>query len=313
MQPTALKPLWSSATFLQYLGTAFVLGSLAWLLGVFEDDQGTGGLLGWSALALVVTGGVAIVAQRRGEAIVAGLLAVVAVVMWSVFVGAFFDLIGLLDDVDSDTFFHEGLALDWIVFELLIVTACAVALATFRFPLIVVLLAVTIWYAVLDLLEGLLGGGDWATAFLSLLVGFLFVSVGLALDGGGHNPYAFWWHVAGGLSIGGAVLWWWHEETWEWLLVMLVALGYIAVARALGRSSYAVFGAIGLIGTATYFIEKWFSLSSLVPFFEAEPEDVTEWGRPLVYLALGAVLVVLGLLVERRRAALPPHAEPPPV
>ena len=87
----------------------------------------------------------------------------------------------------------------------------------------------------------------------------MFVLIGAAYDGGGHHPYAFWLHVVGGLSVGGGILWFWHEHTWEWLLVLIVSLIYIAVARSLGRSSYAVLGALGLAGTATYFIEKWFS------------------------------------------------------
>ena len=72
----------------------------------------------------------------------------------------------------------------------------------------------------------------------------------------------------------------------------------------LGRSSYAVLGAVGLAGTATYFIEKWFSLGSLVPYFAAEPESVDKWGRPLVYLALGAVFVALGIVIGISRATL---------
>lgn len=107
------------------------------------------------------------------------------------------------------------------------------------------------------------------------------------------------------------MLWFWHEEDWQWALVAVVALVYVAFARALARSSYAVLGAVGLAATATYFIEKWFSLSSLVPFFQAEPKDVDEWARPLVYLGLGVVFVVLGLLVESRRVPTPP-GEPEP-
>jgi len=42
-----------------------------------------------------------------------------------------------------------------------------------------------------------------------------------------------------------------------------------------------------------------------VPFFATAPEDVAEWGRPVVYLALGVVLVALGLLVEWRRRPEP--------
>ena len=72
------------------------------------------------------------------------------------------------------------------------------------------------------------------------------------------------------------------RATWSGCSCSIVSLIYIAVARSLGRSSYTVLGALGLAGTATYFIEKWFSLGSLVPFFRAEPESADKWGRPLV-------------------------------
>ena len=114
-------------------------------------------------------------------------------------------------------------------------------------------------------------------------------------------------HLVGGLSVGGGVLWFLHTEHWHWVIVAMVALAYVWAARELLRSSYAVLGAIGLTAVASYFIEQWFSLTSLVPFLAAPPEDVDEWGRPLVYLVLGVVLVALGLLVEWR-----PRPEAPP-
>jgi hypothetical protein len=255
----------------------------------------------------------ALAAERRGEPIVAGLMAVVAVFCWAVLVGSLLDALGfdLLPDPEAARFFSKGLGLDTILLEALVIAGTAFALGRFRFPLLVLPLVAVVWYAVMDLLEGVLGGGDSATAILALLFGLVFVAVAAAADGGGHHPYAFWLHVVGGLSVGGAILWFWHEHTWEWLLVLVVSLGYIAVSRSLGRSSYAALGALGLAGTATYFIEKWFSLGSLVPFFPAEPEDVDKWGRPLVYLALGAVFVALGILVERGRVAPPARDEPP--
>ena len=61
-------------------------------------------------------------------------------------------------------------------------------------------------------------------------------------------------------------------------------------------------GALGLAGTATYFIEKWFSLGSLVPFFPAEPESRGQVG-PAARLPRRSALVfvLLGILVERGR------------
>jgi hypothetical protein len=308
-----LKPTWASSSFLQYLGTVFALFSLGSLFAVLQDEHGSGGLFGWSALALAILIVLAVGAEQRSEPIVAGLVAVIAVFCWAVLVASLFDAIGFDLAPNPQSFFNGGLGLDTILLEALVIGVSAYALNRFRFPLLVLPLAAVVWYAVMDLLEGLLGGGNTATAILALLVGLVFVLVAAAYDGGGHHPYAFWLHVVGGLSVGGAVLWFWHEHTWEWLLVMIVSLVYVAVARSLGRSSYAVLGAAGLAGTATYFIEKWFSLGSLVPFFPSEPDDVDKWGRPVVYLGLGAAFVALGLLVERSRLvpAVPEEPAPP--
>lgn len=298
-----LKPTWRSATFLQYLGTAFAVGALLALFSVLQDEHGSWGLFLYSVLVLAIVVVLALGAERRGEPVVAGLVAFIAVVCWAVVLGALFDGLGFAIAPNPDSFFNGGLGLDTIVLELLLIGGAAFALGRFRFPLLVLPIAVVSWYAVMDLFEGVLGGGNSATAILAILVGLVYVLIGAAYDGGGHHPYAFWLHVVGGLSVGGGILWFWHEHTWEWLLVMIVALIYIAVARSLGRSSYAVLGALGLAGTATYFIEKWFSFGDLVPFFPSDSDDADKWGRPLVYLALGAVFILLGILVERGRPA----------
>jgi hypothetical protein len=304
-----LKPVWTSATFFFYAGTVIVVVSLIWLLSELEDEHGIWGLVGWAALALVVSAATAVYVEQRGETLVAGLVAVVAIVSWAVFVGSFLDAIGLLDAEGGD-FFRKGLALDFILLEVLVIVACTVALRRFRHPFIVLPLAAVVWYAVMDLLEGIFGGGNTATAILAVLAGLVYLLVAVTMDGDGKHPYAFWLHVVAGLSVGGGVLWFWHEHDWEWLLVIVVALVYVLAARGLDRSSYAVLGAVGLFAAATHFIDKWFSLESLIPFFFDEtPADVDEWGRPLLYLALGCAFVAIGLFVQRRRAALPP---PPP-
>jgi hypothetical protein len=305
-----LKPVWASSTFLQYLGAFFALGALLALFGVMQDEHGSGGLFGWSILVLAIVLVLAAGAEQRKEPIVAGLLAFIAVFCWAVLVVSLFDALGFELAPNQDSFFNGGLGLDTILIELLVIGVAAYALARFHFPLIVLPLAAVVWYGIMDLLEGILGGGNTATALLAILVGLMFVLVAAGIDGGGHHPNAFWLHVVGGLSVGGGILWFWHEHSWEWLLVLIVALLYIAVARGLGRSSYAVLGALGLVGTATYFIEKWFSFGQLVPFLPPSESDTADkWGRPLVYLGLGAAFVALGILVERRR--LPPAAEEP--
>lgn len=255
-------------------------------------------------LFAAVAAGVALAAERRGEPILSGLLAFVALIASAVFAGAIFDLAGLVEE-DVGGPLEEGFDFWLIVLELIVLFAALAALRRFRHPLLALFAAVVAWAALVDVLGEIFGGGDDAHAAAVLLVGLGFVTFGRGMDAGGPSPSALWVHRVGGVSVGGGVLWFLRSEDWHWAIVALVALAYVWAARALLRSGYAVLGAIGLTAVASCFIEKWFSLTSLVPFFAAPPEDVDEWGRPLVYLALGVVRVALGLLVEWRRRPAP--------
>ena len=68
------------------------------------------------------------------------------------------------------------------------------------------------------------------------------MAVGVGVD----RVYGFWVHVVAGLTIGGALLWFSHSSDTDWVLIGLASLVYVAIASGLGRSSYAVLGAIGL-------------------------------------------------------------------
>lgn len=302
-----LKPVWTSSNFLQYSGMLIVVVAVAWLLSFLQDVHGTGGLVGWAALFAAVALGLALAFEQRAGPLLAGLLAVVAVIAFAAFAGAIFDALGLVDDQDGGPL-SEGFDFWLIVLELIVLLAALAALRRFRFPLLALVATLAVWVVLVDILGEIFGGGDDAHAVAALIVGLALGAAGRSMDAGAPSPSAFWVHLVAGLSVGGAVIWFLHSEDWHWALVALVALVYVGAARVLLRSSYAVLGAIGLTAVASYFIEKWFSLTSLVPFFETPPEDVDEWGRPVVYLALGIVLVVLGLLVDWRRKA---EAAPP--
>ena len=59
----------------------------------------------------------------------------------------------------------------------------------------------------------------------------------------------------------------------------VVSLVYVAVARSLGRSSYAVLGAIGILATTTYFIQDGLAFVGVfVPFFDRRAGGADESG-----------------------------------
>jgi hypothetical protein len=277
---------WTSASFLVYAGAVLALvAAFAWQ-AVISSEHSQGAFAGWSALFVAVAAWAAASLRAMGRPLVGGLFAFVAVGLFAVMVGAFFDWWGWLSNDDPLHGFHWGN----LGLELLTLLAALVAIRVFHFPLLVAIIAGVGWYFVADLVSS---GGNWS-AVVTLLVGIALFFRGLALDGDDRRPYGFWVRVVAGLTFGGALLYWWHSSDAEWAGITIAGVVYILVGAAVRRSSYTVLGAVGLaLATGHYSLGETFGLGSL-----ARP---TTWAGPVAYLCLGLFLVLLGMLLHRRR------------
>ena len=305
---TALRVPWSGASFLAYLGGLTIFFATGALLGMLANDHGAAGFVLLSLFVLAVSLVFAFTAKWNGHPVTAGLLALSTVLAVVVFVGSLWSWFGWLDNPNPGFHgFHFGL----LVLELVAVIASAFALAIFRFPLLVLFLAGSAWYFGTDLISG---GGDW-TAIVTIAVGLLFLAVGLGIDASESRPFGFWLHVVAGLTIGGGVLWLFHDGTLDWIVVGLAGLLYIALGDAMARSSWIVLGAWGFLQSAEFFADQWsglgenlyflFPLSYIFPFgidFESVPEQHTHlWVGALVFLVTGLFFIALALYLARRR------------
>jgi hypothetical protein len=250
-------------------------------------------------------------ARARGHFVVAGLLALSVVISFVTLLGALLDWFGWFPNTDSP---FEGFRFWLLVLELAAVVASAVALKVFRFPLLVLALAASIWFFVTDLISG---GGDWS-ASVTIVVGLAFLLAGIAVDDGPSRPFGFWLHVAAGLTIGGGLIWFFHDSTFDWIVVGVIGLLYLLLGARLGRSSWAVLGGWGILQTAAFFADKWSDLSEgFFPFFYFFPfvisfdgdysEHAHDWLGPLVFAVTG--LLFLGIAVWLARRSRPPLVE----
>jgi hypothetical protein len=288
----ALRPRWSSANALVYIGGFVILFATAALLGILADDHGEWALVGYSALACALALGFALWLEAQGRSVAAGVLATLAVLFFGAVIGSLASVLGLLD-AEIDNYQPASLLL-----EASIIGAAVVALRRFRAPLLVLPLAATLWVLVADL--GSLVSWDEAGEVLSIAAGIALIVAALAVDGAGREPYGFWLHVVGGLAVGGGVLALVDGDV-AWVFVGLLSLAYVAAAYLLGRSSYAVLGAIGILATTTYFTLDGFSfLGAFLPFGSGPVEEgLDPWQVALTFVVAGLVIVVLGLVEDR--------------
>jgi hypothetical protein len=289
------KPTLTPASWLVYVGGFTVLGASLAALGYLATQYGDGVFVLWVLLVLVVLYALALAYKRADRWVAAGVFAVSSIVAWAVFVGALWSWFGWLDDVDTGSSPFDGFSVARLSLYLLVLAAVLDDSRRFRFPLITLIGVLVGWLFVTDLVSG---GGSWS-AVVTLFVGFVYLVIGTASD----RPSAFWYHLASGLLIGGALLFWWHSGDTRWALLSVVALVYIAIANGTRRSSWAVFGSIGLLLASTHFATEWargddtggFAIGpGVVPSFQG-------WVPPLVFAFTGFLMVLLGLIALRRR------------
>jgi hypothetical protein len=294
----AIRPRWSSGSFLVYFGAFVVFTSTVVLFGILGAEHGEVALAGYGALAAALALALALALQQAGRPVAAGVLATLAVVFFAVFVGALESRLGILDTDNIGDDYELGA----LPLELLTVGAALVALRRFRAPVLLLPVTVTVWFAIQDL--GSLFAWEDAGEALSLVVGAVLMVAGIAIDRAGLRPFAFWPHLIGGLAFGGAAASLVGGDA-GWTLLGLLSLGFVAAGYALGRSSYAVLGALGILATTTYFIQDALSYVGLfVPFDVGGAESVREpWQVALYYVAAGLFVFALGLVGERAARA----------
>jgi hypothetical protein len=311
----AVRVPWSHASFLVYLGGLTILAAVLAFLSIESGEHGAAGLVGWSALVLAVLALLAFLSRRSGRLVTAGLYALSAVAAFVVFFGALLDWFGWLPHINGSAF--RGFRFWLLVLELSLVVASAVALRIFRFPLLVLVVAASAWFFVTDLISG---GGDWS-AIVTIAYGLALLAVAVGYDSGGSRSYGFWLHVVAGLTIGGGLLWFFHDGDWDWVVIGVAGLAYILLGDRLLRSSWVVLAAWALLQVTTHFAAKWAAIGVftyfplglvLFPFLGFggfEQRHQRPWLAALSYVILGLVFIAIAQLLARRRHDAIPAAE----
>ncbi len=291
---SVVEPRFAAWSYLLYTGAFVLLGAAAVLLGYLSGRHAAGTYALFSLLVLLGFAISALALQRvGGHPIMSGLLAFSAVTLFGAFVLALWSWFGWLS-VGAVGF--RGFDVARLAFFGLTLVAALAALRRFRFPLLMLIVVLLTWLFVVDLVSG---GGDWS-AVVTFAVGLCFLAVAVAVDGGPNRPYGFWLHLGAGLTIGGSLLWFLHHGHFEWVLIAVAGLVYVKLADLLERSSWAVFGSLGILAAATHFAAS-FSHTQISPAIASQTtSDSRGWVPAVVFGVAGTLLLLLGGLLARR-------------
>ncbi|PPQ41744.1 hypothetical protein [Rhodopseudomonas palustris] len=181
----------------------------------------------------------------------------------------------------------------FIFMELATIVAALVALAFYRFPFIVFLMAVALWFLSMDLVPWITGTphGDFETG-RKVSIGFgavmVIAAVIVHLRQRSGN-FAFWLYLFGVMTFWGGITATSNGTNLDKALYCAMNVVFLGIAVVLGRRVFAVFGALGIAIYLGDLAEKLFRDSLLFPF---------------ALSLIGIAIIALGLFLHRRLPAI---------
>ncbi len=221
-----IKPIWTTASFLVYLGGLTVLlGGIYALVYLYIEFHGGGARTAWALLILVVLLFVAGSLRLAERWLAAGIFAFTAVIAWGLFVGSAWAWFGWLSHWSSP---FQGWSLAHLSLEFLILVVALAFRRIWRFPFIGLISALLGWFFVTDFISN---GGTW-TYIVSFFIGLLYLVAGTVID----QPSAFWLHFAGGLLIGVPIYHWFNKSDFDFAIILIVSVLFVLIAYGTKRS-----------------------------------------------------------------------------
>jgi len=189
----------------------------------------------------------------------------------------------------------------WIFMETGAIAAAGIAIWFYRFPFILLIAAVALWFMSMDLAMWFTHTPtdyyDFETRqTVSVIFGLAMIFVALALDICRKNgpDFAFWLHIFGALTLWGGLTF--HDGGTELqkFIYCLICLALVGLGIFLGRRVYAV---LGTLGVATYLGYLAYDVFKDVIAFS------------FVLSAIGVAVIGLGLLLNRHRTAMSAYVD----
>jgi hypothetical protein len=281
---------------LWYGGALIVIGAMS-LFASLAFAQLGGAVLTLTALVyatlFILAGDVL---WRRGLTVPGGLLISVAVAMAPLAVYGIQDAFGLwgpYGDPGNYRDFYVWVRGSWLPMEIATITAGALALWARRFPFILAIVAVALWFLSMDLTTWVYGTDDFTwdqRKIVSMWFGLGVIIIAWAVDLLRlKGDYAFWLHLVGLLAFWGGLSLQDSDSEIAKAFYGLLNVGLIAASVFLMRRAYAVFGAFGLSFYLSHLAYETFKDSILFPF---------------ALSAIGVLVIAAGLWLHRVRPVM---------
>lgn len=281
-------PIFTFNHVLYYLGGLIAIAAMTLFMNLGWETFGGAGIVLLSGIYAVIGIKVTNSFSIKNLSIPAGISATFVVCLTPLVIYGFQQWLGIWPDESVYRDYHRYIEWHWLYMELGTLLVGVIVVWKYKYPFLIMPIAVTLWYLSMDLTD-MISGGDvtWALrSLVSLYTGLIMIALALLVDARCYRnaDYAFWIYIFGVMAFWGGLSSQDTESELAKFIYFSINLLMIGVGVLLNRRVFVVFGALGSCSYIGYLAFDIFQDS---------------WLFPMVLCAIGFGIIYLGVLWQR--------------
>ncbi len=273
---------------LYYVGGMIAIGAMTLFMNLGWESFGGVGIFWISAFYALIGIKLANVFGEKGYPIPAGICGTFVICMTPIAVYGLQHALGVWPDESTYRDYHRVIKWHWLFMELSTLAVGAILAWKYKYPFLMMPMAVTLWYLTMDI-SVMISGEDpgWALRkIISMYTGLLMIALAFWIDIRSRNKadYAFWIYIFGVIAFWTGMSMQHSDSELSKFVYFSINLLMIAFGVLIVRRVFVVFGAIGCAGYAGHLAAEIFKDS---------------WLFPITLTLLGLLVVYLGILWQK--------------
>ena len=292
-QQASESPHFSITHVLYYFGGMVAIGAMSLFMTIAWEQFGGWAILLLSLVYAAIGLGLCEYFQKQKHlAIPAGIMATFVVVLTPLAVFGIQDILGYWSDSTHYHDFHRYIDWRWIIMELATLASGAIMVWRYRYPFLLMPVAVTLWYMSMDLTPFLFQNDDFywqMRKLVSMYFGLLIVGLAFWVDIRSRHgkDFAFWLYIFGVMAFWGGMSSMDSNSEINKLIYLCINLLMIFFGAIIFRRVFVVFGALGCSGYLGHLAYSVFEDSLMFP---------------LLLTLIGLGVIYLGILWQRHES-----------
>lgn len=286
-------PTFDFTHVLYYIGGMIAIGAMTLFMNLGWESFGGGGIffisLFYGAIGLKLTQ----LLTDKALAIPAGICGSFVIALTPLAIYGLQHALGVWPDDSTYQDYHRYIKWHWLYMELGTLAVGCIIAWRYKYPFLVMPIALTLWYLTMDIAVMLSGGDDsWELRKLvSMYSGLLIIGLAFWVDIRARHTgdYAFWLYLFGVIAFWGGMTLQHSDSELAKFMYFVINLFMIGCGVLLVRRVFVIFGAFGSISYIGYLAFNIFQDS---------------WLFPISLTVLGLCVVYLGVVWQKNEGRL---------